>query len=315
MVELTKSALLGLFKYSGAMGIQERITHWSGRTFLPILLFHRVTDAIPPDGLTVTTEWFRQFCGMLQKRFHVVSLSEAMQLLESGERWPRRVTAITFDDCYRDNLLAARVLAEHKLPACFFIPTAYPGTDYVFPWDSSLTRMANLTWDEIREMASMGHEIGSHTAHHVDMAQVPLEEVRRELVESKLELEKQLQRPVHWLAYPYGGRDNFRQERLGLVLEAGYKACFSGYGGFLRPGMKGEIIPRTATPYFRSLLKLEMYMAGCMNWFLALKRPWGAKNVHKSYALSVNGGSASLLAASRNRGSTGPRVGKKRGSC
>ena len=43
--------------------------------------------------------------------------------------------AITFDDCYRDNLFAARVLAEHGLPATFFIPTKYVGTDQVFPWD------------------------------------------------------------------------------------------------------------------------------------------------------------------------------------
>ena len=43
-------------------------------------------------------------------------------------RLPRRAVAVTFDDCYRDYLAAARVLAEHGLPACFFIPTGYVGT-------------------------------------------------------------------------------------------------------------------------------------------------------------------------------------------
>src|SRR5437879_5499233 len=160
MKDLTKATLLGLYKYSGAVAVQERVSYWLGNDFLPILLFHRVTDDIPPDGLTVTTAWFHGLCRLLRKRFQVVSLSEAMDLLDSGQKLPRRLAAITFDDCYRDNLFAARILAEHGLPACFFIPTAFPATEHVFPWDQGLRRMANLSWDDIREMAGLGHEIG-----------------------------------------------------------------------------------------------------------------------------------------------------------
>src|SRR5262249_18707863 len=157
-----------------------------------IILFHRVTDDIPEDGLTVTTAWFRGFCRMVRKRFRCVSLGEIVRHVRSGERPPRRLVAITFDDCYRDNLFAARVLAEHGLPATFFIPPAFPGTDHVFPWDAHLPRMANLTWDEVREMASLGHDIGSHTVSHANMSELSDEDALRELTESRRALEERL---------------------------------------------------------------------------------------------------------------------------
>jgi len=70
----------------------------------------------------------------------------------------RRTVAITFDDCYRDNLAAARVLAEHGLPATFFISDEYVGTDHVFPWDADLKKMPNLSWKDVHEMQQLGHE-------------------------------------------------------------------------------------------------------------------------------------------------------------
>src|ERR1051326_1174335 len=120
MFSLLKTACFGLYKYSGAMRAQERIAHWSGRRFMSVVLFHRVTDEIPRDGLTVPTRWFRDFCALMRDRFHVVPLSELHRLLMDGLTPPMRTVAITFDDCYRDNLFAARVLAEHGLPATFF---------------------------------------------------------------------------------------------------------------------------------------------------------------------------------------------------
>src|SRR5436309_981921 len=41
---LAKSALLGLYKYSGASRLVEALQHGAGRPFVTILVFHRVTD-------------------------------------------------------------------------------------------------------------------------------------------------------------------------------------------------------------------------------------------------------------------------------
>ncbi|MCS7044727.1 MAG: polysaccharide deacetylase family protein [Gemmataceae bacterium] len=270
-----KNCYCAVWKYSGAMALQERLARWVGRSPLSILLFHRVTDAIPPDGLTVTTRWFRSFCRLLRAKFHVVSLGEFVRIVRGTEKPLPRTVAITFDDCYRDNLDAAHVLAEYRLPACFFVPSQYVGTDHVFEWDQGLPRMPNLTWDEVRAIVRLGHEIGSHTVSHADLATLSVEQTRYELVESKKTIEEQIQRPVRWFAYPYGGRENIHLERLPLVFEAGYEACFSGYGGFVDPRLRYPIIPRQPMPQFRSLLNLEMHLTGCLDWVYSLKRRVG----------------------------------------
>jgi peptidoglycan/xylan/chitin deacetylase (PgdA/CDA1 family) len=268
MNSLVRSALCALYKYSGAMGLQEALAR---RPSPIVLLFHRVTDTIPEDGLTVGTARFRRICGMLH-RFRVVSLAEVFRLAHSGRPAPRRTVAVTFDDCYRDNLFAARVLAEHGLPACFFIPTGFVGTNAVFPWDRDLPRMPNLSWDEIREMASLGHEIGSHSVTHPDMAQIPEEQTRYELLESKATLERELGRPVRWFAYPFGSPEHIPADRLGLVVEAGYEGCFSAHGDFIEPDANALLLPRKAVPGFESLLHLELYLTGCLRWFYRLRR-------------------------------------------
>jgi peptidoglycan/xylan/chitin deacetylase (PgdA/CDA1 family) len=271
-----KTALCALYKYSGAAALQERLARWRGRRFMAILLFHRVTDAIPEDGLTVGVARFRRICAFLRRGFHVVPLSEIFKILRLGLPIPPRTLAVTFDDCYRDNLAAARILAEHELPAAFFLPTAYVGADHVFPWDRRLgVRLPNLTWDEVRELARLGFEVGSHSATHPDMGVISAEQARRELDVSRAVLEGQLGRPVRWFAYPYGGVRNFRPELLPLVEEAGYEGCLSGFGGFIYAGRDARILPREAVPYFQSLLNLELHLTGCLDWMYSLKRRFG----------------------------------------
>lgn len=285
MRRLAKSTFCALWKYSGAMTAHETLARWSGGSFMAILLFHRVTDEIPPDGLTVSTRFFRDLCRMLERRFHVVPLHEILRLLRAGESPPRRTLAITFDDCYRDNLFAARTLADHNLPACFFMPTQFVGTDHWFDWDRGLKRMPNLTWDDVRAMVRLGHDIGSHSVSHADFSKIDEDQARRELTESKQTLEEQTGRPVRWFAYPFGLRDKFRPELLPLVREAGYEACFSGFGGFVnprlhqpsfeQPSFEQPILPRVPAPSFDSLLNLELHLTGCLDWVYALKRQAG----------------------------------------
>lgn len=272
---MVHEALSATYKYSGLMWTQERIAHWAGRSFIPILLFHRVTDAIPEDGLTVSTGFFRELCRRLQRHFRVVPLAEAHRLLTGGLPIPLRTVAITFDDGYRDNLFASRILGEHGLPATFFIPTRFVGTDHVFDWDVHVERMPKLSWSEVSEIHGLGHDIGSHGVSHADLAKIGVEQVRRELVDSKREIEERLGERIRWFAYPFGQREHFRPELLPLIYETGYDACFSAFGGFAYPFHGGQVLPRVPVPYFRSVLNLEIHLTGCLDWSYALKRRVG----------------------------------------
>lgn len=269
---LARTVLCRTYTYSGALAMQEAIARSRGVRFLTILLFHRVTDLTPEDGLTVGTARFRRICRMLASRFRVVPLAEVYRILRAGEEMPARTVAITFDDCYSDNLAAARVLAEFGLPATFFIPTGYVGTDETFPWDAGLARMPNLTWDDVREMARMGFEIGSHTVRHPNLGRVGPEEAREELTTSRAVLERELGRPVRWFAYPFGGPNDLRPEFVPLIRELGYEGTVSAFGGRVRPDMGDRVLPREAVPYFKSVAHLEVYLTGGLDWLYALKK-------------------------------------------
>lgn len=275
MKNVVRTAVSALYKYSGAMHAHERIAYWSGRRCMTIVLFHRVTDEIPEDCLTVSTAWFRSFCALMRDRFHVVPLAQVHRLLQSGQTPPMRTVAITFDDSYRDNLFAARVLAEHGLPATFFVPTRYIGTDHVYPWDLGLKRMANLSWDDVKEMQALGHSIQSHSVSHPDFGQIDADQARGELAESKRTLEDRLAQPVRYFAYPFGGRTNFRSEYWRLAQDLGYEGCYSAISGFVTPQMRGQILPREPMPYYRSLLHLELHLSGCLEWYHGMKRRAG----------------------------------------
>ncbi|MFO0863393.1 MAG: polysaccharide deacetylase family protein [Gemmataceae bacterium] len=269
------SALLGLYKHSGLMALQSAVRRKTGRTHLSIVLFHRVTDAIPPDGLTVGTAWFQDFCALMRRSYRVISLAEAFQYANDSHPIPPNTVAITFDDTYADNLPASRILAAHRLPATFFVSTSYVGNERSYPWDAHLPKLPNLSWDDLREMMSLGHEIGSHSADHSDFGKIDAETALRELTESKRILEEQLRKPTRWFAYPFGGCEHFRPEFLPLVYEAGYQGCVSAYGGSVVPGMKGKILPREAMPYFKNLTHMELHLSGCFDWIYACKRRLG----------------------------------------
>jgi peptidoglycan/xylan/chitin deacetylase (PgdA/CDA1 family) len=253
------------------MWLHERAAAALGQQFMTVLLFHRVTDAIPEDGLTVSTRRFRSICEMLASRFRVVPLGEIFRIHRAAEPMPRRTVAITFDDCYRDNLAAARVLKGYGLPATFFLPTAFVGVDRSFDWDRHLPPMPNLTWDEVREMADLGFEFGSHTVNHCDLGAVGLEDACHELFASRQTLLSRLGRPVRWFAYPFGGPQHLRPEYVPLIAEAGYEGAVSAYGGFVTPGCDGRVLPRQSVPYFRSVAHLEMHLSGCLHWLRALR--------------------------------------------
>ena len=91
-----------------------------------------------------------------------------------------------------------------------------------------------LNWDEAREMERAGMTIGSHTATHRILSQLPAPEQGAELVESRTTLEGQLAHPIETCAYPVGIRSSFDLATEEIAAAAGYQCCFSFYGGVNR---------------------------------------------------------------------------------
>jgi peptidoglycan/xylan/chitin deacetylase (PgdA/CDA1 family) len=84
------------------------------------------------------------------------------------------------------------------------------------------THRVLLNWDEVREMAGKGVTFGSHSSSHRIMTQIPLSDVKTELIDSMKTMLEQGIKPIPVFCYPNGNCDRNIQE---LVRESGYLAA------------------------------------------------------------------------------------------
>jgi peptidoglycan/xylan/chitin deacetylase (PgdA/CDA1 family) len=85
-----------------------------------------------------------------------------------------------------------------------------------------------LDWDQVREMAANGFEVGSHGCSHRIMTRLTVDEAGRELAQSKIEIERRLGREVQHFAFPNGDANATLTM---LAARTGYRtACVGGAG-------------------------------------------------------------------------------------
>ena len=193
---------------------------------LTILMYHRVRDdSVDPDMSVSTTHFDRQM-GLLSKSFDVISLAEVVELLNGDRSLRRDTVAITFDDGYQDNYVNAfPILNKHGLTATVFIISGRVGEE----------GMLSLT--EIKEMRRAGWEIGSHTITHPILKDLSDEAAKREIVDSKRDLEALLGEEINVFAYPKGKKLVHLDDRdVSLVREAGYRAAVVTDNGWIDRG-------------------------------------------------------------------------------
>jgi peptidoglycan/xylan/chitin deacetylase (PgdA/CDA1 family) len=116
--------------------------------------------------------------------------------------------AITFDDGYEDILQITPLLVEQRIAITVFVPTAFIGMTN--SWDNFLLRnkRRHLTKEQIRQLAALGVEFGSHTHWHCDLSRLKDDAIEEELRSSKEILEAVTGREVRYVAYPFGRGDD-----------------------------------------------------------------------------------------------------------
>lgn len=98
-----------------------------------VLCYHRVASLDrDPQLLAVTPQHFGEHLNYLSEHFEPV----ALERVRDPEPSAKLAVAVTFDDGYADNLIAARpLLEEHRVPATVFVCTGNLGTRREFWWD------------------------------------------------------------------------------------------------------------------------------------------------------------------------------------
>jgi peptidoglycan/xylan/chitin deacetylase (PgdA/CDA1 family) len=102
-----------------------------------VLLYHRVAGPRrDPQQLDVSPENFDGQIETIARAAAPLALDEFEARRRAGTLPPRAV-AVTFDDGYADNLLAAALLERRGVPATVFVTAGMTGADREFWWDDA----------------------------------------------------------------------------------------------------------------------------------------------------------------------------------
>lgn len=182
-------------------------------------------------------EGFVRQLELFAREFRPVSLSEAVRRLREDEVEGRELV-VTFDDGFRNQLdHAAPLLSEHGFSACFFLITELLEATAERAAEICRERLhlprpvEPLSWEGAGGLREGGHELGSHTRSHSDLAALARNDLDGELRDSRAELERRLGGPVVHLSAPYGDEPRFSAEVSAAAREAGYESCSTAQRG------------------------------------------------------------------------------------
>jgi peptidoglycan/xylan/chitin deacetylase (PgdA/CDA1 family) len=178
---------------------------------------------------------FRKLLTRLSIDHSFISYSEAVDRILQG-RIDRPYITISFDDGLKDSLAAAELMNEFGISACFFTCSSMVGET-----DSQRVRefcaqnlymppTEFLSWDDLGTLLKAGHEIGSHSMTHPNLAKLSGQELQAEIAGSFEVLTRELGQVKHF-AWPYGHFSDFNASAAKVVFESGFKSCASAERG------------------------------------------------------------------------------------
>lgn len=206
-----------------------------------ILCYHAVSEDWPNVAAIDRATLERQVGHLLKRGYRPRTLSQAFSPGAQG-----RSLVVTFDDAFRSVLeRGLPVLERLGVPATLFVPTDFAAEAAPMTW-SSLAQWQGgrfeeelrcMSWEEVRRLATVGWEIGSHTCSHPKLTEIGAEAAAAELERSRAACEEALQQPCTTFAYPFGAHDG---EVVELTRRAGYELAVTLGTRLLEPRVREE---------------------------------------------------------------------------
>jgi peptidoglycan/xylan/chitin deacetylase (PgdA/CDA1 family) len=195
---------------------------------LPIAMFHHISNA--PEfagfgGWRIHRSTFTRFLDVLEQNdYQTLDFHD----LKSGTFPSRKAVILTFDDCPRHLFdFAIPELIRRGFKASFYIPTNFIGKYNEWDVAEGRPRVELMNESEIRELDSLGMEIGGHSHRHIKLGEIKDPgELRDEITLCKYLLESIVKKPVLSFSYPYASVPEHHSKMLST---AGYYYGLSIY--------------------------------------------------------------------------------------
>jgi peptidoglycan/xylan/chitin deacetylase (PgdA/CDA1 family) len=166
---------------------------------VPVIVYHHVSDKLEPSREVTPLKLFKEQMASLKKQgYNAISISLLTDYMSGAAvTLPTRPFVLTFDDGWKDNMDAARVLKQIGFGATFYVIS------------NALNDAAYVSREDVKLLSNMGFEIGSHTHTHFVKHEAHLDNlddctIAREAAMSKKILERVTGKPIKSLAWPYG---------------------------------------------------------------------------------------------------------------
>ncbi|MBP5199043.1 MAG: polysaccharide deacetylase family protein [Schwartzia sp.] len=182
-----------------------------------ILEYHKVNNRTKDDYTVSTTAFAEQMDVLKADGYTTISVLDFLRAKKGKQKLPEKPVVVSFDDGYSDNYTEALpILEERGMKATVFMVT----NDVGLP--------GYLSWDQLHEMEKRGVELGSHTANHLPLTNMTVEEARDEVQKSKLMMEWKGLKTIFVLSYPNGQYDKYLPD---ILKEEEYLAAVTGEAG------------------------------------------------------------------------------------
>lgn len=189
-----------------------------------------------------------------------IAINEVSSLKSAG-----RYCAVTFDDgftCVHDNALPE--LARRNIPTTLFVPSGCLGKRP--PWlDERNQDHKNvvMTTAQLKSLDKKLVLIGSHGRNHSNLLQIDIEEAKKEIFQSKRELEDALNTPIETISFPHG---DFNQAHVNMAIQAGYKNAYSILPEPIHSGSDSFIRGRVKVDPFDWRIEYRLKLLGAYRW-------------------------------------------------
>ncbi|WP_293723613.1 polysaccharide deacetylase family protein [uncultured Cetobacterium sp.] len=194
---------------------------------MPVIMYHRVIKDESEKGVHGTYVTVKQFDEQMKylksKGYETITFEDLLnnkykQRFDKDKKW----IMLTFDDGYKDNYENAfPILKKYQFKGIIYI---LDGLKYN-KWDvddknNPEKEFPLMNIEELLEMQKYGIEFGGHTSTHPKLAELTLQEVKKEIILSKNNIENMIGKKLLSFAYPYG---SLNEDVKKISQESGYE--------------------------------------------------------------------------------------------
>jgi peptidoglycan/xylan/chitin deacetylase (PgdA/CDA1 family) len=232
---------------------------------LPILSYHSLDNS--GSVITTSPKWFGQTLAALHSEgFRCINLNE---WIEAGRPSVERCFAITFDDGLASIRNGAETIARFGFSATAFLVTDRMGLDNAWQGQPSGIPVSPLLgWTDLPQLRSAGFQFGAHSCSHPHFKRLDREQIRRQIVESRREIEQETGELCRLFAYPYGEAPHQARE----IVRQEFAAGFGTKLGYATDRDPLSEISRVDSYYLRTPAALRRLLDGTWPALLRLLR-------------------------------------------